>query len=443
MTNQKLSGNIFFSFLCVLVIVSAGCIGADYVANRDIIVIKLNPDGTTAWTKLIDTGYDDAAQDMIETLDGDYVIAAQNSSGRMSPPRPRLIRLSSAGTVLWDRILSGSPGEPTAVIQTRDGGYAAASYDGDIWRVDPAGNTLWTRSTGIRGVWSVIGTGDSGFVIAGEQEGRIPFGSVTVYNTDGSVSSRQPYANETSRIPGCSETSIPAGPHETVMVTMCTAPYELVSQAVAVKLDSRGNVSWQRSYGAEGLESAWSVIEASPDRGYLLSGFGKIPERNGSIANHIYAVQLASNGTALQVTRLDRIEYFRPAQMRSISDGYAILFVNTTLKDGYYHHEPVEVHLDRNGHMMTMQPLDAGYIIAWTRDGGYFSAGFPVTGGSSEYSESIYGQARSDRLHAMKLNPDGSRAWDRTIPDVVVNHVRKVIQTSDGGYAILAVKENY
>jgi hypothetical protein len=58
------------------------------------------------------------------------------------------------------------------------------------------------------------------------------------------------------------------------------------------------------------------------------------------------------------------------------------------------------------------------------------------------YGEAIYG--RADRsLHAIRLDPAGTLIWDREIPGVVVNSVRLVIQTSDGGYAILALKENY
>jgi hypothetical protein len=86
--------------------------------------------------------------------------------------------------------------------------------------------------------------------------------------------------------------------------------------------------------------------------------------------------------------------------------------------------------------------IDAGPITTWTDDGGYFSAGFPSMTGSPGYGEAIYG--RADRpLHAIRLDPNGTLSWDREIRGVVVNYVEKVIQTSDGGYVILAMRENY
>jgi hypothetical protein len=55
----------------------------------------------------------------------------------------------------------------------------------------------------------------------------------------------------------------------------------------------------------------------------------------------------------------------------------------------------------------------------------------------------IFGRADRYPLHAIRLGPDGTLSWDREIQGVVVNYVEKVIQTQDGGYVILAMKENY
>jgi photosystem II stability/assembly factor-like uncharacterized protein len=39
----------------------------------------------------------------------------------------------------------------------------------------------------------------------------------------------------------------------------------------------------------------------------------------------------------------------------------------------------------------------------------------------------------------MKFRTDAGKEWDRVIEGVSVTSVRQVIQTSDGGYAILAL----
>jgi hypothetical protein len=442
MKMQLPPGIILMILVCLLLVISAGCIGTDYVANRDIVVIRLDPDGTTAWTRVIDTGYDDSARDLVETPDGGLVIAGGRTTQRNGLPSPRLVRLSPEGTVLWDRVPGNEPGELTAVARIDGGDYAAVSHDGRIWRLDPDGNVRWSRSTGLEQVWSVITTSDAGLIVAGEETGRIPFGTVVVYNPDGTVSSRPPFGNESVMTPGCSGTSLPVGPDRTVMVTRCTGPYEIVRQGTVTKLEGDGNVSWKRSYGAEGLQSVWSVIEDPDGGGYVVAGFTEYPRDEVNVTSSLVAVQLDSDGNPLQVSQIDQIGYYRPPLLRPGPDGYDLLYVHTTLKNGYFDNKPAVVHLGRNGTVSAPDVIDAGVITTWTGDGGYFFAGFPSTT-STDYGEAIYGRANRYSLHAVRIDPDGTLFWDREIPGVTVNYVEKVIQTSDGGYVILAMRENY
>ena len=437
MAKISVSGALLLSLLCVAAVITAGC---DYVPNRDIVVIRLHPDGTPAWTTVIDTGYDDAARDFIEDPGGGFVIAGVNTSRRMGEPGARLVRLSPGGSIEWDRVIPGAQGEPTAVIAVPGGGYAAVSFDGELWRIDADGDLLWKTSTGIGEVWTLASTGDSGYIVAGEKEGRIPFGSVAVYHEDGTISSRDPYPDEPARTPGCSETAIPIGPDKTVMVTQCTVPFELVRQAAVVKLDADGGISWMKSYGGQGLESAWSVVEAPDDSGYLVAGYGSVPDGDGNRSNYIATIRIGPDGSVLHTTILDTIEYFGVPRLRSDPAGFDMLSINTTIRDGSIINTPVDVRLDIQGALVEKQLIDTGIMITWTEDGGYFSAGFPLAG---EHSTSVSWKAGSNRLHAVKIGPGGNQEWDREIPGVQVTNVHRVIQTADGGYAILAIRENY
>jgi hypothetical protein len=311
-------GIILMTLVCLWLVLSAGCIGADYVANRDIVVIRLHPDGTTAWTRVIDTGFDDSGRDLVDTPDGGLVIAGGRTSQRIGIPSSRLVRLTPEGRVLWDRVPGNDSGELTAVIRIDDGDYATVSDDGGIWRLDPDGNVRWSRTTGLEQVRSVIATRDAGLVAAGERMDLIPFGTVVVYHPDGTVSSRPPFENESVVTPGCTETSLPMGPDRTVLVTQCTVPYEIVRQATIVKLEGDGNVSWMRSYGAEGLQSAWAVLEDPASGEYLLAGFREDPRDEANVTSSLVAGQLDSDGNPLQVSRIDQIEYYRAPLLRSL-----------------------------------------------------------------------------------------------------------------------------
>jgi hypothetical protein len=46
------------------------------------------------------------------------------------------------------------------------------------------------------------------------------------------------------------------------------------------------------------------------------------------------------------------------------------------------------------------------------------------------------------KIHAMKFRADGSREWDRPVGDGTANTIQTVIQTADGGYVILALRQN-
>jgi hypothetical protein len=329
------------------------------------------------------------------------------------------------------------------VVQTRDGGYAAVTRDGNVVRLSPEGKLLRITRTGITDALAVLETADGGIAIAGVQQDSIPFGSVPVYDEDGRVTARAPLPNETVVTPGCHEALIPAGDRQ-IPVTECTVPVDLIRQGVVVKLDGRGNVSWQKSYGASGMNSAWSMTEVSDGRGFFIAGYETAREDAQNITSTIVVLRADRDGKALRTTRLDRIEYFISPLLREMPGGYEILSVNTTLdRSGSYVHRPIEVQVDLHGNVTKSRLLDTGVVVTWTRDGGYFFAGFPSDGDNAGYGDAIQGRPDAAPLHAVLLHPDGSRAWDREIPDVAVSSVIKVLQTSDGGYVILALRENY
>jgi hypothetical protein len=434
---KKILPCIILAMLAMIVLLSAGCIGGDYVANRDIVIIRLGPDGATEWTRSIDTGYDDSASDFIQTADGGFLIGAQNTSGRYGPSHSRLLRLSADGQDLRVYPLAQNYGELTSLIQTRDGGFAAIAREGEVIRAGPFGNLLWETSTGLTSAMTILETAGGSIAVAGVQQDSIPFGQVPVYDQNGTVSSRPPLPGEVQVTPGCHETHIPAGDRQ-IAVTECTVPVDLIQQAAVVVLDAGGNLSWKKSYGATGTTSAWSMKEAPDGKGFLAVGFETLRNEGVNRTNYIVALDLERNGTVLHATRFDRIEYFTAAHIRTAPGGYDILYTNTTIEDGHYANRPAQVHFDAGtGNVTFNHLLDAGVVVTWTGDGGYFTAVF------DGYSEDVYARSDTHRLHAVYLNPDGSRAWDREIPKVTVNYIEKVIQTSDGGYAILALKENY
>jgi hypothetical protein len=425
--------------ILILFVLSCGC---DYVPNHDIIVIKLQPDGSAAWTRTLDTGFDDIAGDIIETRHGDLVIAAGNASRKYESTIPKLIQLAADGTFLSDIPCPSLSGELTSVIQNRDGNLSATTYDGDVGRFDQDGNLIGTTATGMHGVLALSETVDGRIAVAGQSMTFYPTGSVPVYDTNGTLLTRAPLPNETVVTPGCWVTILRAGDRE-IPVTECAGPMRSKSQAAMTLLDRNGSMIWQRGYGASGLESFCSLAAAEGDEGYYLGAFGRVTGPGGNPLNHRYAVYIHEDGAVGWIIDLGTANQYypslwdlRPGRTRTIIPAEYDAGNNST---GV---RPEVVDLDPDGRITSRVVIPANRIITTTSDDGFFSAGLSYHEQASGYTDARYGRNGGNNLHALKFNASGNTEWDRPAGDGTPDTVRKVIQTADGGYVILALRQN-
>ena len=416
----------------VLLVLAAGC---DYIPNRDVVVVKLAPDGSTEWTKTLDTGFDDNAQGIAELADRSLVVGGQSSRTKYYEYYSRLVRLSPGGEVEWDRAVPGATGEITAVLPAGDGDVAAVTMEGDLIRADRNGSTVWVTHVPIDSVWSLDAAPDGGFVLAGTRQDTIPFGSAVDFGPGGNITLREARPDENIPTPGCTVTMVP-GPGGSVPVTMCTGPVMLVFQASLVKTDGSGTVAWQQSYGGYGMESAWAVL-ATREGNYLLAGYDQGPLYSDSPDSVLDVVLLDGNGSVIRVTGLERTEYFISPILREVPGGYRMIYGKLADTGSSNRIEAEEADLDREGQVTGTRLLDTGIDVFPTSDGGFISVGFVAISGNL-----VYGDASGNLLHARKFSADGTLEWDREIPGVKANYVRQVIETSDEGYAVLAVREN-
>lgn len=396
--------------LAMLLAISAGCIGGpDTVADRDVVVVKLAPDGATQWTRTIDTGEDDGAEDLVELPDGGLALAAQNGSDARGPARPRLVRLSPDGDIVWDRFVTDGFDVARAVVPAGDGGTAVLTGNGTVVRFDTVGRTLWARSTGIPEAQALRQLADGGYVAGGR----------VTYRTATNITPPP--------VPGASAVTI-------------TASTSAGREGMASRLSADGTIVWERRYGESGLNGILALAE-SPDRtGLLLAGDGAMPNASADIP--LLALPLDTAGTPGTVTQLGKVPFADPVWIRSDPAGYRVLYPDASLAEGIASpRSVVDATLDRNGQVIGRQPIDASIAVTWTADGGYFSVGIPPGGG-----EPGDGPATSDRtsvgaLHARRLDSAGTPVWNRALPTGLISRVLKVVQTSDGGFAVLALRD--
>lgn len=218
--------------------------------ERDVWIVKLSDNGAIQWQKTIGGAENDYAFSLQHTPDGGYIAAGYtysnngDVSGNHGDADAWIVKLNGSGAIQWQKALGGSNEDIARSVQpTTDGGYvvtgSSKSYDGDVsdnhgeadaWivKLSSSGTTQWQKSLG--GYSEEIGrsvqsTADGGYIIAG-----------SVQSNNGDVTGNR----------GGQDVWV-------------------------VKLNSSGNLQWQKSLGGSANDFANS-IQLTTDGGYIVAG---------------------------------------------------------------------------------------------------------------------------------------------------------------------------
>jgi hypothetical protein len=149
-------------FLMVCIILTAGCGWTEppgYHQNRDIVVIKFIPNGTSEWITIIDTGFDDLGYNMVETIDGNFIVVGSQR---------HMYQIAQNGSMVWDRFVSGSSVcSPVSIVSTSPDFFATISNEGEFCRFNSHGEMVWNHSTQLSGSESIYSGKVSGYIIIG------------------------------------------------------------------------------------------------------------------------------------------------------------------------------------------------------------------------------------------------------------------------------------
>ena len=148
--------------------------------NKDVYLLKIKPNGDTIWTKTYGGTLDGGANAIIQTKDGNFIVAGYTSSFGMGGEDVYLLKINSDGDTIWTKTYGG-PVDDTAhtIAPTLDGNFIVAGSYGGIVRsvyllkIKPNGDTIWTKSYNI-GIcdagFAITPTTDGGFIIVGTSE---------------------------------------------------------------------------------------------------------------------------------------------------------------------------------------------------------------------------------------------------------------------------------
>ncbi len=145
----------------------------------DIWLVKTNTSGEIQWQKTYGSIYDDSASTLLQTDEGDLVLAGNvaSSSPHLST---YLVKTNSSGVMKWNQTYDISNLSINyALIQTTDNGFGLAgwihtstSYNGQMWfmKTDNNGTAQWNQTYGgMKGevAYDLIQTTEGGFALAG------------------------------------------------------------------------------------------------------------------------------------------------------------------------------------------------------------------------------------------------------------------------------------
>lgn len=373
-----------------------------------------------SWEKNLGGSDWDMAQTVIQTTDGGYMVAGGSMSddidvsGNYGGWDCWLVKLDDSGLIEWKNHYGGSGNDVCySIIQTMDSGFIMAGYSessdfdvtanngqGDFWvvKLDDSGSIVWGKNYGgskWERAYSVMATNDGGYIVAGESE-----------SGDQDVS----------------------GNH---------GDYDYW----IIKLDSIGAIQWEKNFGGSGSDRARS-IELTTDGGFIVAGESNSIDHDISAnygKNDYWLLKLDSIGNIEWNKNYGGSEADNAAAVITTTDGGYLIAGESHSTDhdvtvNYGNGDFWLVKVDNSGAVQWEKnyggtDYDAAYSVFWTSDGGYIAAG--LTSSSDNDVSQIY---RVMDCWIIKVNSAGSLEWEQNFGGRDYETARCIMQAEDGGY---------
>jgi hypothetical protein len=338
------------------------------------------------WSKTYGgTGEDIGYGQVIQTSDGGYAVSGYTDSFGAGGSDFWLIKTDADGNMQWNKTYGGALDEVSGgMCQTNDGGYAMAGYTKsfgaggqDFWlvRTGANGNAYWAKTYGGTGddyAIYVIQSVDGGYVMSGYTN-SFGAGGYDAYLVKTDASGNMQW----SKTYGGNGTDYGYGVVQTSDGGYAISGYTTSNgtnkeDAWLIKTDAAGNMQWNKTYGGTGTDEALGIVQSS-DGGYAIEGYTN-SFGAGSMDFYLVKTDAAGNMQWNKTYGTTAMELAIHG-MQTADGGYAIIGI--TMAHGQ---DFLLVKTDASGNLqwnMTYGGTGAenGYALLQTSDGGYVLTG--------------------------------------------------------------------
>jgi hypothetical protein len=268
--------------------------GSVYTTAYQILLIKTNSTGDITWSKQFGGTYDDMGGSVIQTSDGGYIFVGSTSLNGVFNYDVFVVKVNSDGTLAWSKTYGDTNTNYGGCIeQTTDGGYIIAGSskisvgpndDIILLKINSAGILTWVKKYGETGKDAqsyVRETSDGGYVIVG--------------NTT-SFSSSETFLLKTNSSGTLQWTKTYAGIDGNMVYEFNSSNYIVTGTssngAFLMKTNNVGDTVWSKNYNPP-MSITWSSsVKPTNDGGFAFCGSIGIAGDTSSI----YLVKTDSSG---------------------------------------------------------------------------------------------------------------------------------------------------
>jgi hypothetical protein len=326
------------------------------------------------------------------------------------------------------------------MVQTADGGYvlagckAAATFDFWLVKTDWSGNLLWD---GVYGgsqteiAYAVVQAADGGYAIAGYTRsfgaGQNDFYLVKI-DSAGNISWNKTYGGGDNEVGYCVVETMDGGYALAGYTNSFGAGY---NDLWLVKTNSTGDHLWNQTFGGSSSDIASHLIQTS-DGGYALAGYTYSFDAD---LNDFYLVKTDAAGNILWNKTYGGADYEEALSLVETSDG-GFALVGYTHPPASADYDVWLVKTDSSGNVEWNKAyggpnIDRGQSVVQTADGGY----------AVICSTNSFGAGDTD-FWLIKVDAYGNIQWSRRYGEANLDEPWSVVATSDGGYAMAGLTDS-